>query len=409
MEALGDVSFLIGSGFSVPAGYPTTSKLNERLGKIAEHEICIHSSGDAWFLNGQQEPNAPWMGPEERYFVQEFLEFYQSTILGTSGSFHYEAFYDYYRQALQDNHCPDELVPFFRGFRVRHQSVIGSDGQLLWKFHHTFSQLIASLLRKKPEHSHLCKPYPPSYERFLLLAEALGKRNRVHVHSLNHDLWLERLAISDSIRGEMDDGFEELGSPYFGGLDRDDGHCLVRIARFTDIFTRRFRLYKLHGSVDRYWFRGDRVPDLIKVKWGVSHMHLYKEVRTNGKLEYVQSGGNYYPDFLTGTTHKIDTYGRGKYYPAILRRFKRNLVRSSALIVVGYGFRDLRINEYIEKKFLSGANKPVFVVGNKERPDWQHFKLKRVHFQDGGVSLMNIGSILDGLHRKPRGRSHSYS
>jgi len=141
----GDVSFLIGSGFSVPARYPTTSKINHRLSRINEREICIHTSEDAWFLNGQQDLNADSMHKEERCFVQEFLEFYASTILGTSEPFHYETFYDYYSEALEGNRCPDELVAFFRDFRARHSGVIGSDEHLPWKFHQTFSQLIANL------------------------------------------------------------------------------------------------------------------------------------------------------------------------------------------------------------------------------------------------------------------------
>ena len=66
VDSVGDISFLIASGFSVPAEYPTTSQINARLAKIHEKEICIHSSGFAWFLNGETDPNAHWMHAEER-------------------------------------------------------------------------------------------------------------------------------------------------------------------------------------------------------------------------------------------------------------------------------------------------------------------------------------------------------
>ncbi len=394
--AEGDVSFLIGSGFSVPAGYPTTSQINQRLAKINESEICVHSSGDAWFLNGMQDPNAEWMGTEERHFVQEFLEFYQSTILGGSHPFHYETFYDYYRQALEGNRCPDELIPFFRGFRARHPAVIGDDEHLLRRFHQTFSQLIAGLLTKKPERSHLAKAYDRKYGNFLLLTERLAQSNYVHFHSLNHDLWLERLAFSDSIQCKMDDGFEEVGSPFYGELDRDGEHYMVRLSRFTNKFDARFRLYKLHGSVDRYWFQADGVPELIRLKWGMSHIHLYKELQADGVLQYVDDPFNFYPDFLTGTTHKIGKYGRGPYYPVILHHLETNLTRSKALIVIGYGFGDNRINEHIEKYFLSNEGKPVFIVDVK-RPDWAHMDSARVHFDAKGVSGMDIDTITSNL------------
>ena len=350
-------------------------------------------------MNGQQDPNAPWMHADERCFVQEFLESYQSIVLGGSGSFHYEIFYDYYQQAIEGGQCPDELVPFFRDFRARHPSAIGADERLLQNFDRTFTQLIASLLRKEPQHAHLAKPYHPNYERFLLLAEKLGESNRVHFHSLNHDLWLERLASSDSIRNEMDDGFEEPGSPYYGELDANRECYTVRLPRFIDKFDSRFRLYKLHGGIDRYWFRGDDVPSLVKLKWGMSQIHLYKEVQVNGVCQYLEGRGTIYPDFLTGTTHKTDRYERGTYYPVILRHFETNLSQSQALIVIGYGFKDSRINDYIETHFLSCPHKPVFVVGNKEQPTWQHFESKRVHFLGGGVSAMDIDFILKNMPR----------
>jgi len=397
MSALGDVSLLIGSGFSVPAGCPSTSQINQRLAKIDEAEICVHHSGDAGFLNGAKDPNAAWMRTEERHFVQEFLEFYRSTVLGGSQPFHYETFYDYYQQARAGNRYPDELVQFFRDFRTRHPTTIGDDDQLLRTFNQIFSQLIANLLQKKPERFHLAKDYDRKYGKFLLLAEGLARSNHVHFHSLNHDLWLERLAFSDSIQSKMDDGFEELGSPFYGELD-DNGECYtVRLARFTNKFDAPFRLYKLHGSVDRYWFQADGVPDLVKLQWGISHIHVYKEVQVDGILQYVDDPFNFYPDFLAGTTHKIGRYGRGLYYPVILHHFETNLNHSKALIVIGYGFGDPRINDYIEQQFLSDPHKPVFVVGNERRPVWEHFGSEHVHFLSGGISAMDIEFILKNI------------
>jgi len=57
-----NISFLIGSGFSEPAGFPTTSKINERLKKIDASEVCKHTSGDAWFLNGDDDPSLTLIG-----------------------------------------------------------------------------------------------------------------------------------------------------------------------------------------------------------------------------------------------------------------------------------------------------------------------------------------------------------
>lgn len=230
-----NISFLIGSGLSVPAGYPTTTKLNERLGKIDSSEICIHTSGNAWFLNGAADPNAHWMRIEERKFIQEFLEFYHNIELGSKGNFHYETFYDYYRSLLAGERYPETLAKFLGDFRQKY-GVETDNHHLLLDFHHTFNQLIAQLLTKPLECVHLSKPYGPNYSAFLELAEELAKTHRVHFHTLNHDLYMEHLAHSDSIQGKIDDGFEELGSAFFGELYDKYERYLVRLSRFTGKF-----------------------------------------------------------------------------------------------------------------------------------------------------------------------------
>ena len=106
-----NISFLVGSGFSVPAGYPTTKDLNERFSKIDASEICIQNDGFARFLDGESDPN-PDMRPTERRFVQEFLRFYSDKALRRGQSFHYETFYDYYSDALNWGKYPKVLVSF---------------------------------------------------------------------------------------------------------------------------------------------------------------------------------------------------------------------------------------------------------------------------------------------------------
>jgi hypothetical protein len=87
-------SFLLGSGFSIPAGLPSVAKINERMGKIDEEEIMIHSSMYAWFLKAPLPNN--YSRRIERLFIQKFLEFYNSKVLKTGEDFHYEEFYDFY-------------------------------------------------------------------------------------------------------------------------------------------------------------------------------------------------------------------------------------------------------------------------------------------------------------------------
>lgn len=239
---------------------------------------------------------------------------------------------------------------------------------------------------------HHAKPYHQTYSKFLHLVEAMAKTHRVHLHTLNHDLYMEYLAHSDSIRSELDDGFEEIGSLFYGELYDKYERYKVRLSHFRNKFERQFCLYKLHGSIDFYWFQdGDEIV-LIRGKRGVSHLDLYKEVARDGKLHYVRDPSNYYPDFLSGTTFKLEQYEKRSYYPIVLGHFTRNLHDSSTLIVIGYGFGDSRINEYIDN-FLKLKNKIMFIVDIKE-PNMQYLQRRGVHFVDGGVSGMDMQYIL---------------
>jgi hypothetical protein len=166
-------SFLLGSGFSVPAGYPTMAEMNAKLENIDASEIGVHTSREAWFLNRKADPNTSFTGKQERNFVHEFLLFYGQNVLKSAGSFHYETFYDYYISAYNTKTYSADLQNFLEGFLARHK-VISDIHHLVMDFNDTFTQLLANLLTKRLKQTHLCKPYDPEYRNFLLLLEELG-------------------------------------------------------------------------------------------------------------------------------------------------------------------------------------------------------------------------------------------
>lgn len=72
-----EVSFLLGAGFSKPAGYPSRTELNERLSRISQDEIYISTGGEAWFLDKNQEEDNEYITYPERVFVEDFIRFYK--------------------------------------------------------------------------------------------------------------------------------------------------------------------------------------------------------------------------------------------------------------------------------------------------------------------------------------------
>ena len=106
------VSFLLGSGFSIPDGYPPTTQINNCLKAINQNAIHIHTSGSAWFLNGQDDPNS-WSKEEQKLFVQRFLEFYNNEIIAGE-VFNYEKFYDFYCELRRTDKLSDKIKKFYK-------------------------------------------------------------------------------------------------------------------------------------------------------------------------------------------------------------------------------------------------------------------------------------------------------
>jgi len=70
---------------------------------------------------------------------------------------------------------------------------------------------------------------------------------------------------------------------------------------------------------------------------------------------------SYHADFLTGTTTKMAYYRRSGFFKKIFSKFKNNLTRAKALIVIGYGGKDEGINDYL-LNYYDYQNKPCFII-----------------------------------------------
>lgn len=393
-----NISLLIGSGFSAPAGFPTAPEMNERLRKIDATEIGNYTDESAWFLEGEKNPNPSW----KNRFVQEFLEFYNDCVLKPDEKFHYEIFFDYYNQWRSLDEYPEDLTTFLKDFLEKYH-VDTDEHDLLFQFDLIFNQLIRHLLSKPFDRAY-SKAYPKEYDSnylkykaFLDLVNNLHAQYAIHIHSLNHDLYLEHLATFDNISTELDNGFEEFGSPYYGWLRDEDEDFMVRLSRFTNKFEQQICLYKLHGGIDHYWFRDDDGNiELIKLKKKINKIDVFKEVIIVGKSKYVNHPMHIYSDFLSGTTAKIERYDRGTYYPAIFKHFEDNLISSNNLITIGYGFADSKINHCLKTFFLTNAKKVLFEVGRNDSKS-SALQNDAVHFMSGGVEAIDLDFILNNL------------
>lgn len=361
------LSFLLGSGFSVPENLPTVGKLNERLRKIDESEILIHSSQTAIFLNGVNDPNRHdhW---DDRLFLQRFLEFYTSKVLKGEGNFHYETFYDYYSAYLTADENKEEIEAFYQKFIE--ENLKGADHvkdafNYVSAFNRTFNQLIAQQLQKRLYVNDVNYSNYPPYDSFINFLSTALETYDVKVHTLNHDLLFDFLGGKTRLWQSFSDGFDLRGSQYYGEVSMDFTHgnervhktYVVKLQRFNDRFDKPLCLFKLHGSVNnllvytpqREWIR-------LKHDYGVSRFRI-----ETGDGTFERLHDEIAPDFLSGTTNKQRYYTGDPYYINLFKHFETNLNESEYLVVIGYGFQDPGINDYIESCFLQKGKNMVVI------------------------------------------------
>lgn len=359
------ISILLGAGFSAPIGYPVGNQLNELLLNCDGSKIGFHSSGSLVVSADGSKPNFGYKTSEEFEFdfCRDLIQYFNKV----RGYFDYEEFYDFFNYEAGK----DPGVETF--FKAGNYGTERNVGQMLFAIKKIYAQLVSYFLRDKDgkswydDEGHRSGPTWAGYTEILACLKKWSEDEVVNVHTLNHDLFFERLNISDWLQGELCDGFEELGSPYFGDLSVTGRTYKCRLQYYTGKYDKRFRLYKLHGSKDYGVYYGSKGAVLtpekyVKTRWGIGFSELDKEVLgDSGDLKYERCWINYHADFLTGTTSKIERYTEPLLFKVLFKHFRDNLKEAEKLIIIGYGAKDSEVNKMMLENF-DYKNKPSFVI-----------------------------------------------
>jgi hypothetical protein len=375
--ATSSISFLLGSGFSVPEGLPSVSTINRRLSELKEANFYLFSDQTAGFYySDERDPNA-WMPSSflDRLFAQEFTAFYVKEFLnGRIEDYNYEVFYDFISDFLQFKMNADKIHTFCESFResnIKDKVYKYDDLNWVWRFKRILNQLIADLLFKPKYYEDVGYGNYPTYGGFFGWLRELLKVNIVNIHSLNHDLFFDFMAshLSD-LWQHYTDGYTQYGSSYYGDVsvdfhtERGNVHkeYKVRLKYYNGKYENTLRLFKLHGSIDSYTVHLSGTTEDIRIKKDFRVREFLKERFDEGTQKYIYEKPHTetYPDFLTGTTEKIRQYNI-PFYENLFSHFKTNLLAASKLVVVGYGFQDKGINDFLEKYYLI-YHKPMIVI-----------------------------------------------
>lgn len=395
VEDVEHISFLLGAGFSVPAGYPTAREINGALSSLCEKDLSAHTNGAYWMNIGKPGPSDWFTRSNEKQFYIRLLNHYITSCIQSAAAFHYEDFYDWIEK------FSEELSEISYRF-LQQQQILPADCEradyplLVREAISILQQLVRQKLHRHHHEVHLCGPHPQGYDSILEVLQRGAERAVVDVHSLNHDLFFESLRHTDRLQGLVTDGFEHLGSPYFAELEVSCGEVgrrtyLVRLSRFTGRYPDNVRLYKLHGSVDQYIYP-DFDRETIKLPWGVSSEKIYREVLKGGVPDYQMVDGGVVPRFLTGVESKQRQYSSTSYLKTMLDRFQTNLRQSKVLVVVGYGFADEVINQIICQEFNVNG-KTMLVIDIREPKTLASFSCQ-YEYLEGGVADFDNRAVL---------------
>lgn len=398
-------SFLLGAGFSKPVGYPLAVEINNKFKNLSHKDFFIHTSQSAWLIERGTDQN--WLIEKYQYmFVEEFIKFYSEKII-TSLDFHYEDFFDYYTDLDRREELTDTEKIFFNEFGKKYDYPLDHH-DLLHSFNRTYNQLIAHFITVDwPISVSSLKPYNrQEHAEFLYLLEYLAEHFKVHIHSLNHDLLIEKYFHTQTLGNKISDGFDDSYSPYFANITltvnkngkRSAYTHDIRLRRFKNKFESTFNLYKLHGSVDNYVFNlNNKKYDVIKSAYGINEGSVYKEITTYlGVIKKENFYMDVIPEFLSGTTEKLRHYGRTVYYNQIFQHFFQNLINSKHLIVIGYGFKDSKINEYLKTYFLNDSHKTMLVI-DITKPESEILNQSNVKFFEQSVIDLDVEKVKTDL------------
>jgi hypothetical protein len=359
------ISFLLGAGFSAPMGYPIGNTLNSQLLGCKETDFWFHSDGR--LIPGDRNIVAnPYFNSSDDVvfdFCRDLIHYFNVK----NKYFDYEEFYDFMLgEAHHDSHVAQ--------LASKYSSRFSDKDQLLFRMKSVFTQLVGYHIKDKhgkkwyDDEPFLSGYIFPGYSGILNYIKFLGtKYDVVNIHSLNHDMFFEMFKSSEWMSGELVDGFEELGSTYYGKLDVKDREYMCRLSYYTGKYDGKFRFYKLHGSLDYgvyYGFQGPTaIPEVyIKTRYGIGPQELYREREDDNGVRYYEfCPVNYHADFLTGTTSKIERYAEPLLFQKLFELFRENLKQSEELIIIGYGGKDSEVNKMLYENF-DYKNRQTFII-----------------------------------------------
>lgn len=352
---------IIGAGFSRPAGLPLGNDIKERFDRDQREKLLNFSSGEWMWEDGKSETDIhngkiynDWL--TYSYVLNELIQSYKEE----KGSFeNYELFYQYiidnkhnkqlfesiYGRArtkiIEDYPSINEFKPEYDGDVSPYLYRLSNDTSL-----HNIADIVNYLIGDllgfaESQFSNSIG----EYEQFI---DFIKQYKKVEIFTLNHDLLLERL-------------FDAFGIDYSRGFTTEESEIHYEsepLPVFKNNFDAPNRLHKLHGSLDFFRFahyEEQGKPYLQPTgKYNyfttIEYRAKHNAVRVNPSNGEVEQDLNFdvVPKFITGTD-KSEIIKNDIMYAQLFSRFEEVISDASELLISGYSYGDVHINEELQK------------------------------------------------------------
>lgn len=306
-----DIIVLLGAGASAEAGIPVSSRM------IRSVEENLENKGE-------------WTAFRELYnHVKSAIHFAAGLRgrFGDSVDFNIETLVNTLYELEKNEEHP--LYPFIAAWNSRFVALAGGDFGKVRRFR----KLILGSLKKWMCVEHVAKAN--YYKGLCTLQQDLNYP--LHVFSLNYDLCVERLNLSNG-------GFRvETGFADYGPDNPWD------FERFADLGLSnspppQILLYKLHGSIN--WKR-DQAKNLFAV-------------------DQIESVDEDEMEIIFGRDFKLEAADPYLFFAYEFRRFT---LLARLIVAIGYGFGDLHINKMLTQSLRNDPERRLLVIQNCKADD----------------------------------------
>lgn len=332
------IAFLFGAGISIPSKMPSTDFITQ---KIFSGQGVVRGAAEDYFFD---DPSKYDYDPYQQYIPRittflkslsrELEEYYNDS----NATINYEDIY-YLVDFIRKNLYGVEKNPAFKYLLKNFEKVfndLSTPIDPLINSTVTIEILLNEVIRYL-EYSViiLLSKQPENYDGVSFFKDLLSdtEYSNINLYTLNHDLMIENF-------------FQSLGSEYCDGFESEEnGYRFWKRSLFNN--SNRINFYKIHGSVDWYYYDPDSWVDRRVCK--CSAKVLWRDPRK--------------PILLIGTYNKLAKYIESIYLD-LFCLFHQTLYLNDTVIIIGYSFGDKAINEKLFDWVLQDKNKMIIIDPN---------------------------------------------